>query len=121
MQRCIWKSLKDLASRLSWKLLAIPLLFEIACRPAHGCAVGPYQDVKVDQSINALLIYIEGSFGAVFMLASLLASICCLTFGTAKKRKVWLTAALAFLLLAIGLFVLRSMVGTFFNDSCIAA
>ena len=68
-----------------------------------------YNDNRIDTVINALFIYLEGSFGALIMVAAGVGAIISSAFGQYK-------AALGLLVVAVGAFVLRSLVGTFFND-----
>ncbi|MCB0333081.1 MAG: hypothetical protein KDD55_06245 [Bdellovibrionales bacterium] len=73
-----------------------------------------YNDERVTNSINAILTYIEGSFGALIMIAAGLGAILSSAFGQYR-------AALGLLVVAVGAFILRSLVSTFFNDTNIAA
>ncbi len=68
-----------------------------------------YNDVRLGQSINAVLTYIEGTFGAMVMVAAGIGAILSSAFGQYR-------AALGLLVVAVGAFILRSLVGTFFND-----
>ena len=71
-----------------------------------------YNDERISNSVNAILLYIEGSFGALIMVASGLTAIMSAAFGQYK-------AALGCLVVAVGAFILRSVLGTFFNDETI--
>ena len=73
-------------------------------------AVISYNDDRVTDSVNAILTYIEGSFGALIMIAAGLGAIISSAFGQYR-------AALGLLVVAVGAFILRSLVSTFFNDS----
>lgn len=68
-----------------------------------------YNDVRLSQSLNAILTYIEGTFGAMVMVAAGIGAILSSAFGQYR-------AALGLLVVAVGAFILRSLVGTFFND-----
>ena len=68
-----------------------------------------YNDVRLAMSINAILTYIEGTFGAMVMVAAGIGAILSSAFGQYR-------AALGLLVVAVGAFILRSLVGTFFND-----
>ena len=72
-----------------------------------------YNDQRVDNVINAIFVYLEGSVGALIMVAAGISAIVASAFGQYK-------AALGLLAVAVGAFLLRSLVGTFFNDNGIA-
>jgi len=72
-----------------------------------------YNDERVDNVINAIFVYLEGSFGALIMVSAGLLAIVSSAFGQYR-------AALGLLAVAVGAFLLRSLVGTFFNDQGIA-
>ena len=72
-----------------------------------------YNDERVDNVINAIFVYLEGSVGALIMVAAGISAIVASAFGQYK-------AALGLLAVAVGAFLLRSLVGTFFNDNGIA-
>ncbi len=69
-----------------------------------------FNDTRVTNSVNAILTYIEGSFGALIMIAAGLGAIISSAFGQYR-------AALGLLVVAVGAFILRSLVSTFFNDA----
>ncbi len=71
--------------------------------------VGEYNDERVAEAVNRIFGYIEGSFGALIMVTAGLGAIMAAAFGQYR-------AALGLLVVAIGSFILRSLVGTFFND-----
>ena len=73
-----------------------------------------YNDQRVTNSINAIMTYIEGSFGALVMISAGIGAILSSAFGQYR-------AALGLLVVAVGAFILRSFVSTFFNDSNILA
>jgi len=68
-----------------------------------------YNDFRITEAINAILTYIEGAFGALVMVSAGLGAIISAAFGQYR-------AALGLLVVAVGAFILRSLVGTFFND-----
>lgn len=72
-----------------------------------------YNDQRIDTVINAIFTYLEGSFGALIMVASGIGAIVSSAFGQYR-------ASLGLLVVAVGAFVLRSLVGTFFEDNEIA-
>jgi hypothetical protein len=63
--------------------------------------------------INALLSYLEGTFGALIMCVAAIGAILAAGFGSAKKswRCIWLS--LGFLIIAVGAFTVRTMSSTF--------
>lgn len=69
-----------------------------------------YNDTRITQSVNAVLTYLEGSFGALVMVASGIGAILSAAFGQYR-------AALGLMVVAIGAFILRSLMSTFFNDA----
>jgi len=71
--------------------------------------VGNYNDERVAEAVNRIFGYIEGSFGALLMVSAGLGAIMAAAFGQYR-------AALGLLVVAVGSFILRSLVGTFFND-----
>lgn len=76
---------------------------------AGAVATINYNDVRLAASVNAILTYIEGTFGAMVMVAAGIGAILSSAFGQYR-------AALGLLVVAVGAFILRSLVGTFFND-----
>ena len=76
--------------------------------------VATYNDTRISNSVNMVLTYLEGSFGALIMVAAGIGAILSAAFGQYK-------AALGCLVVAIGAFILRSFLGTFFNDQNIKA
>jgi hypothetical protein len=77
---------------------------------AQGMAGGTkYNDSRIANAVNAIMTYLEGSFGALVMAASGIGAILSAAFGNFK-------AALSLMVVAVGAFVLRSFMSTFFND-----
>jgi hypothetical protein len=74
-----------------------------------GQAGFKYNDARLSSSANAILIYLEGSFGALVMVASGVGAILSAAFGQYR-------AALGLMVVALGSFTLRSLMSTFFND-----
>jgi hypothetical protein len=68
-----------------------------------------YNDARLLGAINAILSYLEGSFGALVMACAGITAILSAAFGQYK-------ASLGLLVIAVGSFILRSLMGTFFND-----
>ncbi len=71
-----------------------------------------YNDNRIANSVNAILVYIEGSFGALVMVAAGIGAILSSAFGQYR-------AALGLLVVAVGAFILRSVLATFFNDQAL--
>ena len=85
----------------------------IANATAQGTIDGAeFNDERISNSVNMLLTYMEGSFGALIMVAAGLGAILSSAFGQYR-------AALGCLVVAVGAFILRSVLGTFFNSSTI--
>ena len=74
-----------------------------------GQAAIQYNDDRINNAVNAIMTYLEGSFGALIMAASGIGAIMSAAFGQYK-------AALSLMVVAVGSFILRSLIGTFFND-----
>ncbi len=68
-----------------------------------------YNDAKIVNAVNAVLTYLEGSFGALVMAAAGIGAILSASFGQYK-------ASLSLMVVAIGSFILRSIMSTFLND-----
>ena len=68
-----------------------------------------YNDMRVANAVNAILTYLEGSFGALVMAAAGIGAILSAAFGQYR-------AALSLMVVAVGAFILRSLMSTFFND-----
>ena len=67
-----------------------------------------YNDSQIATAVTVILTYIEGSFGALVMVGSGIAAILASAFGQYR-------AALGCLVVAVGAFILRSIMSTFFN------
>jgi hypothetical protein len=81
----------------------------IAAEPGGDGLVATYNDTRIANSVNMILTYLEGSFGALIMVCAGIGAIMSAAFGQYK-------AALGCLVVAVGSFILRSFLGTFFND-----
>ena len=68
-----------------------------------------YNDTRIAESVNVILTYLEGSFGALIMVSAGIGAIMSAAFGQYR-------AALGLLVVAVGAFILRSLMSTFFND-----
>jgi hypothetical protein len=73
-----------------------------------------FNNVRINNAVNAVLAYLEGSFGALVMAAAGIGAIVSSSFGQYK-------AALSLMVVAVGAFILRSIMDTFFNTEGIAA
>lgn len=80
---------------------------------ASSYVPGTYHDEKMANSVNAVLLYTEGSFGALIMAASGLMAV----FFAALRNFRFAGLALT---VAIGSFMLRSLTSTLFNDENIS-
>ena len=88
-------------------LLALGLSADVVAQ--SGFTNTNYNDQKIANAVNAIMTYLEGSFGALIMAASGVGAIMSAAFGQYK-------AALSLMVVAVGSFILRSLIGTFFND-----
>lgn len=68
-----------------------------------------YNDDRIAEAVDIIFRYIQGSFGALIMVCAGIGAIISSAFGGYR-------AALGLLVVAIGAFILRSLVRTFFND-----
>ncbi len=91
-------------------MLAISLSLDATAQNTGGNETVKYNDDKVANAVNAIMTYLEGSFGALIMAASGIGAIMSAAFGQYK-------AALSLMVVAVGAFILRSIMSTFFNDT----
>lgn len=68
-----------------------------------------YNDDRIAESVDIILTYINGTFGALIMVSAGVAAILASAFGQYK-------AALGLLVVAVGSFIMRSLISTWFND-----
>ena len=80
-----------------------------------------YNDVRIANSVNAVLTYLEGTFGALIMLVSFTMAVLVLLLTPIKWRRLSYSAAALLLLVAVGMFACRSLLSTFFNDVTVQA
>lgn len=73
-----------------------------------------YNDDRVAEATDVILTYINGTFGALVMVAAGVFAIMSAAFGQYR-------AALSLLVVAVGSFILRSLISTWFNDSSMQA
>jgi hypothetical protein len=72
-------------------------------------AIARYNDDRIAESVDVILTYVHGSFGALVMVSAGIAAILSAAFGGYR-------AALGLLVVAIGSFIMRSLISTWFND-----
>jgi hypothetical protein len=89
-------------------VLGLGLSHDVSAQISSGAAI-QYNDDRINNAVNAIMTYLEGSFGALIMAASGIGAIMSAAFGQYK-------AALSLMVVAVGSFILRSLIGTFFND-----
>jgi hypothetical protein len=89
-------------------VLGLGLSHEVIAQTSSGAAIN-YNDDRINNAVNAIMTYLEGSFGALIMAASGIGAIMSAAFGQYK-------AAFSLMAVAVGSFILRSLIGTFFND-----
>jgi hypothetical protein len=80
-----------------------------------------YNDERFSNSVNAILVYAEGSFGALIMLIAGFLSLIFLVTAPKEKKKLFYGLSLACLIFAVSAFFVRSLLATFFNDTRIQA
>jgi hypothetical protein len=73
---------------------------------------GQIEDSRIANAVATLFKFLEGSFGALIMAAAGIGAILSASFGQYK-------AALSCMVVAVGAFILRSMMNTFFNTQSI--
>lgn len=89
-------------------ILAMGLSDAAQAAGTPGASQITYNDTRIAEAIQAVLAYIEGTFGAMVMIAAGIGAIFSSAFGQYK-------AALGLLVVAVGAFILRSLVSAFFN------
>jgi hypothetical protein len=72
-------------------------------------ATTSYNDNRISNPVNTVMLFLEGSFGALIMAG---AGTGCILAAVAKRY----AAALLLLVLAVGAFLTRTFIGIFFND-----
>ena len=70
--------------------------------------IGAYNDTRLNEAVCIVFRYLEGSFGALVMVASGIGAILSAAFGQYR-------AALGLMVVAIGSFIIRSLTATFFG------
>ncbi len=89
-------------------ILSMGMSYEVIAQPTKLGTT--YNDSKIANAVNAIMTYLEGSFGALVMAAAGIGAILSAAFGQYK-------AALSLMVVAVGAFILRSLISTFFNDA----
>lgn len=89
------------------------MMDDAAAQVSSGAAI-QYNAERLNDAVNAIMTYLEGSFGALIMASAGVGAIMSAAFGQYK-------ASLSLLVVAVGSFILRSLMGTFFNDIGIQA
>ena len=89
-------------------VLGLGLSHEVVAQIGGQAAIN-YNDERIANAVNAIMTYLEGSFGALIMAASGIGAIMSAAFGQYK-------AAFSLMAVAVGSFILRSLISTFFND-----
>ena len=79
---------------------------------AQGLEGTNFNDDRIANSVDTLLTYLEGSFGALVMVVAGIGAILSSAFGQYR-------AALGCLVVAVGAFILRSFLSTFFNTESV--
>lgn len=92
-------------------IAGIGLIFAGLSLPAEAYTpLANYNDDRIAEAADVIMTYVHGSFGALIMVCSGIAAILSAAFGGYR-------AALGLLVVAVGSFILRSLVATWFNDS----
>jgi hypothetical protein len=73
-----------------------------------------FNDTRISEAVDIILVFLQGSFGALVMVCAGIGAILSSAFGQYR-------AALGLLVVAVGAFILRSLVSTFFNDDSLQA
>jgi hypothetical protein len=89
-------------------LLVSGLMVEAGAQQYTG--VAKYNDDRVSEAADVILTYINGAFGALVMIACGVAAILSSAFGQYR-------AAMGLMVVAVGSFIRRSLVNTWFNTS----
>lgn len=87
---------------------AILLVSGMTVEASAYTKVNTYNDDRVAEAADVILTYINGAFGALVMIACGVGAILSSAFGQYR-------AALGLMVVAVGSFILRSLVNTWFN------
>ncbi len=89
-------------------IVASGLADDAVAQVSSGASIA-YNEERITAAVNAIMTYLEGSFGALIMASAGIGAIMSAAFGQYK-------ASLSLLVVSVGSFILRSLMGTFFND-----
>jgi hypothetical protein len=89
-------------------LITAGIFYNAAAQTTYS-RVAIYNDHRIAETVDILMAYINGAFGAMIMVIAGIAAIMSCAFGQYK-------AALGLLAVAVGSFVLRTLIATWFND-----
>jgi hypothetical protein len=92
--------------------LGIGLSGDVFATGGWDARQGQIEDGRIANAVAVLFKFLEGSFGALVMAASGIGAILSAAFGQYKM-------ALSCMVVAVGAFILRSMLNTFFNTQSI--
>lgn len=91
-------------------IAGVALILAGLTHPAEAYSpIANYNDDRIAEAADVIMTYVHGSFGALIMVCSGIAAILSAAFGGYR-------AALGLLVVAVGSFILRSLVSTWFND-----
>lgn len=91
-------------------LLSVGLTMDALAQSGFGAGNNAvYNDSRIAEAVDIIMMHLQGSFGALVMVVTGLLAIISSALGNYK-------AALGLLVVAVGAFILRSLVSTFFND-----
>jgi len=79
---------------------------------AQDPSIAVYNHDRLDESLQVIFGYLEGSFGAIIMVSAGIGAILSSAFGQYR-------AALGLLVVAVGAFILRSLTTAFFNTTTV--
>lgn len=82
-----------------------------------GGLVTKYNDMRVSDPTNAVLTYLEGTFGALVMFAFGSFGLVCLIIASGTRRRAHVLTGCACLVIAACAFLLRGLFSMFFNDA----
>lgn len=92
---------------LGFGLLSVGLVEAVIAQDAPG-GIDQFNDTRINEAVCIVFRYLEGSFGALVMVASGIGAILSAAFGQYR-------AALGLMVVAIGSFIIRSLTATFFG------
>jgi len=87
-------------------LLSVGLTIDASAQLGNNAV---YNDTRIAEAVDIIMMHLQGSFGALVIVVTGLLAIISSALGNYK-------AALGLLVVALGAFILRSLVSTFFND-----